>query len=236
MSDNSEYDALVELFRQRLENHRIPVDVNDWDEIRRQLGKGKNKIAIWSWRIGAVAAAASVAALLIFNRPETDETDITLVSQQVTAEENGKAHHEVIPATPQPEMKEPAQVEVAQSAEKVSLRSAEFVVPFDEEMIAEASETEVALLDPNKIENQEVNHSVSHSVVKDVLDFSLVKDYPDEDEAAAKKTEKWLLAAALGMGGNTSGNGNEPKNLYNDMNMPAGWDGMGRGNLYATEM
>ena len=80
MTDNNEYDALGELFRRKLEDHRIEVDGNGWNEIERSLANRNRKAAtIWLWRIGTMAAAASVAALLIFNRPARHTIDETVI-------------------------------------------------------------------------------------------------------------------------------------------------------------
>ena len=87
MTNNHEYDAIGELFRQRLENHRLPVDTSGWDEIERRLGKQKNK-TVWLWRSGAMvaAAAAAIALLLIIVQPENQKTDVMIVSQETATE------------------------------------------------------------------------------------------------------------------------------------------------------
>jgi len=245
MSGNNEYDALGELFRRRLEYHQIPVDNNGWDEIMRQLGKGKSVVARWLWSAGAMVAAASVAALLIFNWPANDETNVVVVSQQIVTEEMKSTNEETVPTIQKQKMARTEQVDVAKPVEKPTKNNTFTAFqPTDEENQTN-TENFVTMLDQNETENptdsiiQSISHSINQSISQSSLpklDVSLVEDYPDEDEKATKKTEKWLLTAAFGTGGNSNGHGNESKNVYNDMSMPKGWEGMGSGNNYAVYM
>ena len=103
MDSSSKKDALGELFRQKLENHEIEVDSLSWDKIESRLGKPKNKPVIQMWHYFAVAAAASVAALLYFNistEQTPDEPVNIAVSQQIETEANEIDNNETIP-TPQ---------------------------------------------------------------------------------------------------------------------------------------
>jgi hypothetical protein len=111
MKDNSEFDALGALFRQKLEGHRIPVPDNDWDEIERRLHKPARKAFVWLCRGGAVAAAAIIVALLLPNRPPFDGTADTAISPQITlttpqheiSDETATIDHEAISMTSQQE-------------------------------------------------------------------------------------------------------------------------------------
>ena len=216
MTDYNEYDALGELFRQRLENHRMSVDGNGWNKIKRRLGKQKNKAMIWLWRIGAVAAAASVAALVIFNRTP-EHTDVKVVSQQITPQETGTAHRETIPVATKPESDALAQANRA----KDEFHAAQFqqketenqtTVPFFTDLaenFAEGSAVQDWLIEDDTPEVAQM--------VKEIpkLDISLFEDLFEDDETDAKRTGKWLLAAAFGTGG-----GNNSFNMNTDMHNP----------------
>lgn len=61
----SNKDALAELFRQKLENHQVPVDSHSWSKLKKQLGSN-GKVALW---IAFAAASAAVIALLFILSP-----------------------------------------------------------------------------------------------------------------------------------------------------------------------
>lgn len=68
MTNHRTTDSIGELFRQKLADHRIPVDDNGWDKIERCLHKPKNRTVVWLWR-GSAVAAAVVAILLLLHQP-----------------------------------------------------------------------------------------------------------------------------------------------------------------------
>jgi len=240
MTGYSEYDPIGELFRQRLENHRIPVNGNGWDEIEHRMSKRKNKIVIWLWSAGAVAAAASIAVLLIFKQPITNEATLMAVS---TEESGNQSFNDSI--TTSGELASPVQKfndsmivvnELASSAQK--LPPANSQARFNDSMI-ESSEfaSSVQLLTSQF--NDSVNQLISHPVISEKeipqLDVSLVADNPEEDETATKKTDKWLLVAAFGISGYAN-------DFSNDAYAPSissvfsEWGLSGSNNKYATDM
>ena len=82
MSENIKYDALSELFRQKLENHQIEVDKDDWYIIKSRLYNSKNSNIRWLW--SAVAAAAAITAFVVLFNPFTKTESETIVSQNIT--------------------------------------------------------------------------------------------------------------------------------------------------------
>ena len=96
MNDNDEYDALGELFRQRLENHQIPVAMNGWNTIEQRMAKPKTKTTIWWW--SGIAAAAAVAALLIIVIP--DDANIDPAPNDETTPTTPARHAELVSASP----------------------------------------------------------------------------------------------------------------------------------------
>jgi hypothetical protein len=234
MTDNSEYDALGELFRQRLENHQMPVDDGVWEDIERSLAKRKNKnMTLWWYGIATAAAAAAVAALLIVARPViTDELPAMTVSQQTNTEEHVvTSNNETIPNIVEQETVNVAVTKPAVREKpliKINSDDVEYII------ITEPDETEYYV-------NQQFNDSVSQSPlysvtqlpndsVSSILDISLVADIPDEDANDTKKTDKWLMAAVIGMG-NSKGinNDNSSAPLMNEQLSK-------NGNMYAVTM
>ena len=73
-TNNNERDAFSDIFRQKLENHEVPVDANSWDQINALLKSGKRRIIpFWLWLSGGAAVAA--LALLFVLRPLSESNE-----------------------------------------------------------------------------------------------------------------------------------------------------------------
>jgi hypothetical protein len=210
MTGNNEYDAIGELFRRRLENHRMPVDSNGWDEIERRMGRRKNKSVIWLWIAGTAAAAATIAVLLTV-RPATNE-----MIAAMDAEESVPAHHEVAPTIVAQDLTDTAQADAFNTADEpvkiVYQRTGTDNSDNDADVVA----TNIAALsEPYEEENHSVTRllsdsdthllsdSVAQSLIRSVAQLLNDLDIEEEDDAATKDRSKWLLAAAFGTGGYT---------------------------------
>ena len=88
MQDNintNKPDAFSELMKQKLENHQLPVDLNDWSAIEKRLNKkGKRKIIpLWMWLpMGSAAVLTLLFTLRSFN--ETPDYAVKSNSHAVT--------------------------------------------------------------------------------------------------------------------------------------------------------
>lgn len=69
-TDNNTHDAFSELFRQKLENHTLPVDYGAWDAIQKAVATRKRKRLIPLWWLSAAAVLAF--SFLIFNLPDNE--------------------------------------------------------------------------------------------------------------------------------------------------------------------
>jgi hypothetical protein len=68
-------DAFSDIFRQKLENHQLPVDADCWNEIENRLKSKKRRIIpFWFWMSGG--AAVAVLALLFTLRPLSESPDL----------------------------------------------------------------------------------------------------------------------------------------------------------------
>ena len=83
--NNNKPDAFSELMKQKLENHQLPVDLNDWSAIEKRLNKkGKRKIIPWwMWLpMGSAAVLTLLFTLRSFN--ETPNYAVKSNSHAVT--------------------------------------------------------------------------------------------------------------------------------------------------------
>ena len=83
--NNNKPDAFSEMMKQKLENHQLPVDLNDWSAIEKRLNKkGKRKIIPWwMWlSMGSAAVLTLLFTLRSFN--ETSDYAVKLSSQVVS--------------------------------------------------------------------------------------------------------------------------------------------------------
>jgi len=83
--NNNKPDAFNEMMKQKLENHQLPVDLNDWSAIEKRLNKkGKRKIIPWwMWLpMGSAAVLTLLFTLRSFN--ETSDYAIKSNSHAVT--------------------------------------------------------------------------------------------------------------------------------------------------------
>ena len=213
MTGNNKYDNLGELFRQRLENHSLPLEVDVWENIEQRLNKRKKKKAvIWLWSSG-IAAAAAVALLLIIVRPELRIENGEL---RVENEESGrqKAESGMQKAEGGKAESEKAEGEKAESRMQ------------NEEPFYFCDEKSEILKDSFPIKGSDPE------LEKEIEKFknSLIEDSYNNG-TSQKKDSKWLLAAAFGTGSYSDNNSSSLKNEMFDVS-----DGLTGHNSYASKM
>ena len=215
MKENSEHDVIGELFRQKLENHRLPVGNNGWDEIERRLNKRNNKNVIWLWYSGAMAAAiAGIAMILITSRPEIEkatvmavfqETYNTEVSETVSHATNTIAAEQETITILQPDVIKPtnniALFEQEKTESLTDIDSVNVVVENEILIAAVENDTETQI----KEDTPEVAQAVREILISDI--------FPYENIPAAKK-EKWLLAVNFSMNSSNLESFDNDYNLY----------------------
>ena len=216
MTGNSEYDALGELFRRKLENHRTPVNVDDWNDIERRMGHRMNKSVIWMWISGAMTAAATIAALLMMGRPATDNTTDVAMIQKFNDSKIQQFDDSTIPGF------QDSRIPGFQDSRIPGFQDSKI----DSGQVSDDSVTQLLSYSVTQsfndsvthLFNDSVNQSFNDSVIEEKeipkLDVSLVADNPEEDETDTKKTEKWLLAAAFGTGGNADNSFSAASNSF----------------------
>ena len=209
MTDNNEHDALGEFFRRRLEDHRMQVDANDWDEIERRLEKRKDKGVIWLWLGGATAAAAIAALLMIGNlmpdkAAETQQTasqaHATITRETAPAAIEQKITNMTITADNETETKIEPSANLAAAPANLSV-----IQPNDEELIK--NEILIAATENEEYQPAEDMPAPALAAAEEEtpkLDIFWLETKLEEDKTALKENKKWLLAAAFGFGGNNS--------------------------------
>ncbi len=203
------YDSLGELFRQQLENHRLPVDDYDQTGIEQRLAKKKKAGIIRFGIAGAMTAAASVTLLLLMNGPSVDTPDIAAANNpKIITNDAEYPNNEHSPTTPSEQ--------IASNERPVEPIS---VSKFPERTKFDTSKTETS---SRSVPIDEIQHSASESVPQNavsqdsedvepvvteisenIIDEPKIYDtLPEAEEPPQKKSNnRWLLAAAFGSGG-----------------------------------
>ena len=218
--NNNEHDTFSEIFRKKLENHKVPVDASSWDEIESRLKAKKRRIIpFWGWMSGVAAVAA--LALLFILRPFTEPKDSIVQSTSIKIHPTG-SHNVSIANYRQPK--------AIQSTKKT-------IKPIPLKTLASNKiKTTIALDNPpaqmvisdtteNKRKNKNVtgnNRNEENNVAENstenkdslsgkirTIPNSLIEEPLNEPIAKVKNRNGWLLATAVGLNGSLpTGDGN----------------------------
>lgn len=203
MSDGTTHKESLDRFssylKERLENHKSPVDPESWDKIAGHFARRKKIRTIW---IGAGIAAAILLAILWQPAPRETET----IQEQLTEQEIPFRHKEDLPvsasAAPVIEtlaIESPAVTPIPSSA--IMGKKAEEEI--EEEVKAEVVERDIPR---EKNEPQKKNEPF----IPSKQEFFGSAELPKK-----KKSGKWLLAVVTGTGG-----GNASINFPSQENHP----------------
>ena len=207
--NNNERDAFSDIFRQKLENHEVPVDANSWDQINARLKSGKRRIIpFWLWLSGGAAVAA--LALLFVLRPLTESFEpiaktIHTKTIQVPEQRKSIASNQPIASVQTTGSKiKPVQLKTQESTVvhvSVPLDYPPAQVSYHE--LIDSSKTSVAvsttnLNDKNSIAQNSTTKKDSVSKSNRYIPESLVEEPVNEPIASTKNKNGWLLAASVG--------------------------------------
>ena len=198
MSDLNQYDPLGALFRQKLQNHLIPVEP-DWDAVERRLNHSRRKVLMW-WLCGT--AAAAVTALVLFLRPATEKMipPISVIAQQADTVkiENTPSPSYVLAVVQNSVKSRPAQQAMSVKSTEFSIQPEPLVheEPFTQEQPESTEELETTPIQPQEKETP-------------VASLWIENDAPLEKTVSSKE-KKWTIAAsARTSGGRSQDTGNE---------------------------
>lgn len=222
MQDNinkNQPDAFSELMKQKLENHQLPVDLNDWSAIEKRLNKkGKRKIIPW-WMWLPMGSAA-VLALLFMLRSFNEIPDYAIksgahvVSQQAETPKRYTVQQSIAKTNASGNHISNTTVKVQQQTSPQNHNSVVIDLPNKVtvaiDSVANETNNNVATATLRAVEKEpiaQVAVSQNDSVLnKQEKKKTVLDPNPDEMIAAVdkqkSKSNNWMLAASYGSQGN----------------------------------
>ena len=232
-TDNNTHDAFSELFRQKLENHTLPVDDGTWDAIQKAVAVGKRKRLMPLWWLSAAAVLAF--SFLIFNLSD-NELSKQMAENKTIEKTVGKVVSEKQKTEIAPENaiqnkvaeKQTTQKEIQNSVRSnQSERNAKSIHQHTDDVHVN---TKDELADKLKISDKEINiaDDIQQKIIEEDASKTLLADNDEEKKDTNKeeninafetfqnepgwedplKTEnsnEWVVLASLGSGRSSSG-------------------------------
>lgn len=225
-TDNKERDAFSKGIQEKLEDHRLPVDVDCWAEIEARLNTKKKKkvIPFWFWLTSG--AAVAVATLLFTLQPISEST--------FYADQNGQKNIQKEITNTKPlvkqqyaqtnQVKTKAQINVNYkrviSAKSVAQTATTQEETTPDNITAENTNNNNPKTDNNLAQSQaayENKDSVPANKATRYIPENLTERQTKQPVKKQKSKQNWLLAAAFGSGGSMNP-GNTNENVYADPN------------------
>lgn len=223
--NNNERDAFSELFREKLENHTVPVDVGSWDAIQAGMKTQKRKKVIplwWFYSGAAVLVLLFAVGNFMFTDTERAIAKQVKVHKTVILKQNTIAVAQNKPAlTNQTGMQTEKSVVVYPKQNSASIAVTEKTLPVEtapvqEELVVKPTEIiqEKAIAETNIVEERK-------SIEENQPDKLLANAEPQNDWTDPIKNDDsndWVLMAGLGSGSSASVSGN-PDVLVTDVSL-----------------
>ena len=226
--NNNEHDTFSDLFRKKLENHKVPVDASIWDEIASRLKTPKRRIIpFWGWISGG--AAVATLALLFIVHPLTESSRVAIVKSITIKIHPSKSNNGSIANYWQPNavqsknttikpiiLKTQASNQVLATKEP-DYRPAQVVIKDTTENRSENKPvTGNNLKEENNVaENSKVLRDSFSGKIRTIPN-SLMEESLSEPGTKVKNKTGWLLATSVGLNGSVpTGNGNYVASLSN---------------------
>ena len=212
---NSE-DRFSEIFRQKLENHQLPIDDNKvWNAIEKQLKPKRKKIALWMWiPIGTAAMLALIFTLRPYSESTSNITKSNQKQVQNTSLQNSElaenqqdriSKSDLLQKEVVAKKLQPKQIKANfRNAGKQSNLNEEYAYVVQEPINAKPAiavfETD-SMVQP-KIETKD---STTKTPAKRYVPNNLIAESEIQPMTEPKKQNNWMLAAAIGSGGSEGG-------------------------------
>lgn len=232
-TDNNTHDAFSELFRQKLENHTLPVDDGAWDAIQKAVAVRKRKRLIPLWWLSAAAVLA--LSFLIFSLSDNELTkqmaENKTIEKTVEKVVSEKQKTEIAPENAienKVAEKQTAQKEIQNSVrsnqserntKSIHQHTNDVYVNTKEELAEKLknSDKEINIADDihQKIieedasktllaENKEEKGDLNKEEKKNT--FEIIQNEPGwEDPLKTENSNEWVVLASLGSGRSSSG-------------------------------
>jgi hypothetical protein len=219
--NKNEQDAFSENIRQKLENHRLPVDATLWEEIKARLESKKRKvIPFWFWLSGGAAVATLALFFTLQPIHKTYDTFVevkTTIKQQLPGKRGSIANsqqpkevHTNTPQSGQGKTFSKTKINLVESTIALNSPSAQPYnnTPIDSNKTNRVNENSVRG-NGNKIAENTTEKKDTDSLSKRYIPENLVEKQVDEPIVKIKNKNGWLLATAVGLNGSLpTGNGN----------------------------
>lgn len=221
----NERDAFSELFREKLENHTVPVDAGSWDAIQAGMKTQKRKKVIplwWFYSGAAVLVLLFAVGNFMFNDAERAIAKQIRVHKTVILKQNAIAVTQINPAsTNKGAMLTEKSVAVRQKQAAASVTVTEIIAPVEstsaqKETVTQPKEIiqEKAIAETNIVEEK-------NSTEEKQPDKLLANAEPQNDWTDPIKNDDsndWVLMAGLGSGSSASVSG-KPDVLVADVSL-----------------
>jgi hypothetical protein len=211
--DNNERDAFSDFFREKLKNHKVPVDAKSWDEIESSLKAKKRRIIpFWLWLSGG--AAVATLALLLILRPLTEPKDSIVKSTSIKIHQS-RSNKESIANHLQPKAVQSTKTAIkpipfktlaskqVKTTIKLDYPPAQMVI--SDTTVSKTRNENIAvtkLKDDNNVAENSTEHMDTISGKTRFIPNSLVEEPVNEPMTVNKNKNGWLLAASFGANGN----------------------------------
>ncbi|MDU1890418.1 MAG: porin family protein [Dysgonomonas sp.] len=230
MNNNERPDIFTDLIRNKLEDHRLPVDSDCWDNIESHF-KPKNKHRrIIGW-VGSSVAAAAVIILLLFSLPENNSpSDITsttpkadttevynkVLDQKNVAESKDDSESNIISI---PKIKEEPQKALSSTSKPEQKNGEAIYVALDDSInLANVDKDEAPANVPGiKTDSVAPTYIAQEAIEKEESKKAEPKRTIQEERIILPKTKsdsKWLLAANVSSGNFKMSSGNDKDMAY----------------------
>lgn len=231
-TNNNERDPFSEIFREKLENHTLPVDADSWDKIQEALNTGYRRriIPLWWWySISGVAVA--VVLLFFFLQPFQQEninpatanqhnTHTKVVTKQpVYAQINPSVEGKIATVAQNSTFTTTKTNKPEQISEQNEKTDAETLIS------AENNNSDATSKQLKSTEKQEINKTkendrqlpdVKDTRVPDEKQIAMADIQPNDwtDPVKKEKYDTWSVKAQISSGSGTSSNSSAP--AFND--------------------
>ena len=232
-TDNNTHDAFSELFRQKLENHTLPVDDGAWDAIQKAVATRKRKRLIPLWWLSAAAVLAF--SFLIFNLSDNELSkqmaENKTIEKTVEKVVSKKQKTEIAPENTienKVAEKQTTQKEIQNSVRSnQSERNAKSIHQHTDDVHVN---TKDELAEKLKISDKEINiaDDIQQKIIEEDASKTLLADNDEEkkdtnkeeninafetfqnepgweDPLKTENTNEWVVLASLGSGRSSSG-------------------------------
>lgn len=232
-TDNNTHDAFSELFRQKLENHTLPVDDGAWDAIQKAVAVRKRKRLIPLWWLSAAAVLA--LSFLIFSLSDNElskqmaenktieKTVEKVVSEKQKTEiapENAIENKVAEKQTAQNEIQNSVRSNQSERNTKSSNQHADKIqININNQLAGKSEKVDSEIIVADGVQQKIIEEDASKTLLAENKEekgdlnkeekknaFEIIQNEPGwEDPLKAENSNEWVVLASLGSGRSSSG-------------------------------